>query len=297
MITKATNSDMFSWEKSDEEGELDDVDEAEEDLFLMELEKEGNDHVGVEAAACAVAMTIETVESATHHAIDHGKEGYASLSEILEERLEDGVGIGRQRHPHEVHHLSVEHEWPEAETVEEEIDGLEGVCAKLGGDIHEQATIGNRPSKEVNGEEVAEGHYVAVGKVAAIFATEGEDEEHNEQNQRWQDDGAHTDDAFLEEDKQCEEEDKEDRAFLHESHCARDIEQKKNGEFPSANPRILPKTDNEQCFVDDKRVVEYAEIGVAIGGNHSDVVHYLRKVEHRRKAIDLQEMQWGEEYG
>ena len=123
------------------------MDEAEEDLFLMELEKEGNDHVGVEAAACAVAMTIETVESATHHAIDHGKEGYASLSEILEERLEDGVGIGRQRHPHEVHHLSVEHEWLEAETIEEEIDGLEGVCAKLGGDIHEQATIGNRPSK------------------------------------------------------------------------------------------------------------------------------------------------------
>ena len=163
---------------------MDDVDEAEEDLILMELEKEGNDHVGVEAAACAVAMTIETVESATHHAIDHGKEGYASLSEILEERLEDGVGIGRQRHPHEVHHLSVEHEWPEAETVEEEIDGLEGVCAKLSGDVHEEATIGNRTSEEIDGEEVAEGHYVAVGKVAAIFATEGEDEEHNEQNQR-----------------------------------------------------------------------------------------------------------------
>ena len=112
------------------------------------------------------------------------KEGYASLSEVLEERLEDGVGIGRQRHPHEVHHLSVEHEWPEAETVEEEIDGLEGVCAKLSGDVHEEATIGNRTSEEIDGEEVAEGHYVAVGKVAAIFATEGEDEEHNEQNQR-----------------------------------------------------------------------------------------------------------------
>ena len=182
----------------------------------MELEKEGNDHVGIEAAAGAVAMTVEAVESAAHHAINHGEECYTALSEVLEEWLEYGVGIGRQRYPYEVHHLVVKHERTEAETIEEEIDGLEGVCAKLGGDIHEQATIGNRPSKEVNGEEVAECHNVAVGKVAAIFASEREDEEYSQQNQRRQGYGAHTDDALLEEDKQREEEDKENRTFLHE---------------------------------------------------------------------------------
>ena len=61
----------------------------------MELEKEGNDHVGIEAAVGAVAMTVEAVESAAHHAINHGEEGYTALSEVLEEWLEYGVGIGR----------------------------------------------------------------------------------------------------------------------------------------------------------------------------------------------------------
>lgn len=182
----------------------------------MELEKEGNDHVGIEAAAGAVAMTVEAVESAAHHAINHGEEGYTALSEVLEEWLEYGVGIGRQRYPHEIHHLVFEHERTEAKAVEDEIDGLECMCAKLCGNVHKQATIGNRTRKEINGEEIAECHDVAVGKVAAIFASEREDEEYSQQNQRRQGYGAHTDDALLEEDKKREEEDKENRTFLHD---------------------------------------------------------------------------------
>ena len=60
---------------------------------------------------------------------------------------------------------------------------------------------------------------------------------------------------------------------------------------------ILPKPHDKQCLVDDKCIVEDAEIGVSIGSYHTDVIHYFRYIEHRSYLIYFDEMQRGEDDG
>ena len=123
--------DLLLGKEDDEERKLQDEDHAQEEILLIEVYEQDIYGIGIEACSGTIAVSEQAVEESADTTINGSKESNTPIAEINEERLEDGIHIRGDWYKDKLLQLVLDHDIG-SKALQEEIDGLESVCSKLG---------------------------------------------------------------------------------------------------------------------------------------------------------------------
>ena len=222
--------------QDDKERQLQDEYHAQENIFLIELQQQYIDAVGIEACACTMTTTEQSVEPAADVAIEGCKQGDTTIAEVDVEGLEDGVHIRGYRHEDKL---------------------LELVFFR-------QLAEGHRRREGIHGEEVEQRLFLLILTTRSSASQIEDVEQYDDQGTEGQD-GTLADDPLLKEYEHRADEDKEDQTLLHDSQRIHQTGDAQHDDLPQGNLRVSPQSHDKQCLIDDGRIVQDA-LSFAIDG-------------------------------